>query len=639
MPDFLLEYLPYLTTSVDGLNFVSTLFADDRFIGAIIYIFLAVTIIALFVYFWSALNQLGQIDKLNKLIGVASTEGQLYEQFDAINKQVSELRQKAPSVVTAWFEYGETLVRDPENPPNQKIWNTVRPHEFFNPTDLGFTRGFWQHLPSIFVSIGLLLTFFGIISALNALNTFDDESMRLFLQSARAKFLMSLSGLAASVVFTVIYKWVEWRKVRSSDKLCDTIEALVLFKTPAELADLQLTELKQQSQQLQALGNNMGAQIGSVVAESLSQQLSPVLDRVGNSAGDSVGGMVRELGDALNSKLNDSLDEMSKTLSTINTSLISVSEKLTDSTGDIGSEVTTAIQSINAAASEMAQQASERERGSRERLQLEQDATKEHMNQILKSIEENTRSNASQLNEAAKQLGDAVADLTKSVISTGESLSVAAQDELNKVGGTVAATLDTVSGSISDKFNDSAEHLLSGLSQFERAINGSLVGPVESLAKGLDHTNAAVEQNALAIEKAAAATAQSSQQLQENASSMANVALPIANATKQIESVYTQFGKAVDHMVEAMRAAEAANQTSAHNVRTVMAELEQLIGRVDTIDDKLGAAMSEILEKNRQVSDQVTQHANEVTNIFSKGVNSLKEAVGSLEDFKPASES
>ncbi len=68
----------------------------------------------------------------------------------------------------AWGEYHETMVF-PEADSNDVVRNSLRPSTFFDPEDLGFAIAWWRILPGLFVSIGLLLTFLGLIAALTAI--------------------------------------------------------------------------------------------------------------------------------------------------------------------------------------------------------------------------------------------------------------------------------------------------------------------------------------------------------------------------------------------------------------------------------------------------------------------------------------
>ena len=106
----------------------------------------------------------------------------------------------------AWGEYHETMVH-PEPGSDDVVRNSLRPNAFFDAEDLGFDGGWWRILPGLFVSVGLLLTFLGLIAALTAIGGAEitDDSLRELLNAASAKFIMSLTGLACSIGLTPVF--------------------------------------------------------------------------------------------------------------------------------------------------------------------------------------------------------------------------------------------------------------------------------------------------------------------------------------------------------------------------------------------------------------------------------------------------
>jgi hypothetical protein len=112
------------------------------------------------------------------------------------------------SVATAWREYRKTLVAYETG--GGVLWsNAVRPSTFFNVEDLGFVPAFWRIVPGLFVTVGLFLTFLGLIAALHAMDLTADKvqaSLRDLLTIASAKFTMSLTGLFCSIIFTVVLR-------------------------------------------------------------------------------------------------------------------------------------------------------------------------------------------------------------------------------------------------------------------------------------------------------------------------------------------------------------------------------------------------------------------------------------------------
>ena len=81
--------------------------------------------------------------------------------FGEIEKQTGPEHRLA----IAWSEFRETTVL-PERDA-VPLRNTVRPAAFFAREELGLDHGIWRYVPALFVSVGLLLTFLGLVAALD----------------------------------------------------------------------------------------------------------------------------------------------------------------------------------------------------------------------------------------------------------------------------------------------------------------------------------------------------------------------------------------------------------------------------------------------------------------------------------------
>jgi hypothetical protein len=98
-------------------------------------------------------------------------------------------------------------------------------------------------LPGYYISIGLLLTFLGLVAALyfaaRGFRAGDMDQARLaivqLLNAASFKFLSSVAALAASLLLSVFLRFANGRIAAARDRLIDRIEALV---TVARLHDL-----------------------------------------------------------------------------------------------------------------------------------------------------------------------------------------------------------------------------------------------------------------------------------------------------------------------------------------------------------------------------------------------------------------
>src|SRR5215467_6448418 len=63
-----------------------------------------------------------------------------------------------------WKQFKDTLILPNSARIDDKIiYNTTRPHDYFNTHETGLQFRFYRALPNVFVGIGLLLTFFGLV--------------------------------------------------------------------------------------------------------------------------------------------------------------------------------------------------------------------------------------------------------------------------------------------------------------------------------------------------------------------------------------------------------------------------------------------------------------------------------------------
>ena len=144
---------------------------------------------------------------LRQHIEQATDKDALAANIDVVSASIEAEASSAPrrQIAEAWKEYRATLITH-EADGQIFIRNAVRPSIFFNADDLNFGPGFWKVVPGLFVTIGLFLTFLGLISALSSMDLTADKvqnSLRDLLTIASAKFIMSLTGLFCSIIFTI----------------------------------------------------------------------------------------------------------------------------------------------------------------------------------------------------------------------------------------------------------------------------------------------------------------------------------------------------------------------------------------------------------------------------------------------------
>ena len=188
-------------------------------------------------------------------------EGISGQQVDALSSEFATWRNSGHGdrhrLGVAWKEFEETLVRAPEEHRHTDIGNTVRPSNFFSLSDLGVSTGFWRAWPGVFVTLGLLLTFLGLIAALNTIGgDLSDEALSTLLTVASAKFIMSLTGLFCSILFGFFLRSGLGRVDAALHGLCDTLERRLPYVSLEQIAKDQLAEVKKHLSRLRPLSRS-----------------------------------------------------------------------------------------------------------------------------------------------------------------------------------------------------------------------------------------------------------------------------------------------------------------------------------------------------------------------------------------------
>ena len=112
---------------------------------------------------------------------------------------------------------------------------------------MGFSAGFWRYVPTLFVSVGLFLTFLGLVSALESIvpakgEVIGSDQLGTLLSVASAKFIMSLTGLLCSILFTLVLRIGIARAEAASHQVANEIESRLSFISLEYLAIEQLTK-------------------------------------------------------------------------------------------------------------------------------------------------------------------------------------------------------------------------------------------------------------------------------------------------------------------------------------------------------------------------------------------------------------
>ena len=189
--------------------------------------------------------------------------GEFARQFEAVQQAMMRAQPAAPDLQRGWIEYRQTFVElEPE-----AISTSAHAGDFFGGAGrAGRTLEWWAN---IFVAIGLLFTFLGIVAALSQATRAIDSgggaaqmqaALGALLSIAAAKFWTSVAGIAASLLLRIVGR--RWRDALEGyeAELCEGLDACVTHISPQSVALQQLQELRR-------LGALLGA--GALVATQI----------------------------------------------------------------------------------------------------------------------------------------------------------------------------------------------------------------------------------------------------------------------------------------------------------------------------------------------------------------------------------
>ena len=251
-----------------------------------------------------------------------------HERLIDIDRRFKELeKKKGPRhrLGTAWEEFRETTVNPARE--NDSLHNTVRPMVFFDREELGLERGWWRQVPPLFISFGLFLTFLGLVAALDQTGRILDnastgdegvttEGLKTLLRIAGAKFIMSLTGLLCSIVFTVWLRLAARRTDGALHELCTDIENGCQFLSQQIVLREMLDQARQQTDHLKTFGTELVAQVARPLREDLPAAIRTALAGSSNEAtrafNEAAETMLREMTEALRSIRDTSADSARK---------------------------------------------------------------------------------------------------------------------------------------------------------------------------------------------------------------------------------------------------------------------------------------------------------------------------------------
>jgi methyl-accepting chemotaxis protein len=632
-------------------------------------------------YWWQVSRQTRTLKWLRSIINGHETPQSFTSAITDIDAAIKEKRKdkRYKTVVAAWTEYRETLVLHGEGDARH-LRNSVRPSTFLNLEDLEYGAGFWRIVPGLFVTIGLFLTFLGLVAALDQMDVknSDPAEMQLMLDklltTASAKFIMSLTGLACSIVFTVVLRLGLGKLEHHIHALCSRVEYLLKFISLEDIAVEQLQAIKEQREHFRTIGMELVAELGrplreelpQTISRSISETIGPMMDRVAQVGTEGVGGMINNLSDKFSSDVSGALANASDSIELAGRKIGELAARMDQSSGSMNEQLMASIATLTTTLGDIRKNTEDSAARTGEVFREGAEKMLAVMSETLQDIRDNTGRGAEAIKDAATEMR-AAAETFK------EELSNAAQAGAQQVEGQMAKTADAASGAITEasqqvlgSFGETAQRIANMSTAMADKLSGELLKPLDdigdklsSLSRELGNGTSEFRRLAEGVKTGADATVVAANTFRTATQDMTSAAAPIRSSVERIDGavskLQTSTAQTADIMVKGaqntVQSAEAALKSAsdilAGKQRAIEAALEgvkEVIDRMkgqgdklDELDSKLGDAFEKYAKHVSSALEMMVDHAREMQAHLSPAIDQMREVVEQAERFIPQS--
>lgn len=644
-------------------------------IGILIWLLVSILVVGI-----SSHRKLNALKWLGGEIRTTKNEAAFAAQINKISQQAKKVRTRSgyAHITAAWDEFRETLIEDKSADP-PVLRNSVRPSSFFNLEDLHFGPGFFRYMPGLFVTVGLFLTFLGLISALQVMegelkNAEGDmrDGLSNLLGAASAKFIMSLTGLLASIVFTIVLRSLTGRVDRRIHALCADLETRLSFISLEAVAMEQLEIARGQKDSFQEIGttlvaelnNSMQTEIPQSISSSISTAMAPLLDQVGKAGTDGVGQMVTDLSSRFSEDIGRTLSDASAQLSAAGDKIASLSERMDRSSGQMGQEMEASIGKLANAAEDLSTRLASAAETTDGTLSAGAEKLLEIMNETLKGIRHNTAEGTDALKEAAADMRASAGTFREELDAAATSGSEAVRSRMETAGAEVEGTISEAGRGMADLVTRSGQDLLSATDEFREKIRADLVEPItevvdqfDKLADRLKDGSGQIATAAGHIKSGGETTRSAAETLIAASRDLHAATGPVRSSVERIETATDGLAKSTAEAAEtvtkssretaenAARVLDAAKaalsgeqkliETSLTKLGEALDHMERQREQIDDMDDKLGVAFTQFASHVRTSLDTFAEHVRKMNGELAPALDTMREIVDQAERFRP----
>ncbi|MGD9966392.1 MAG: anti-phage ZorAB system protein ZorA [Hyphomonadaceae bacterium] len=562
--------------------------------------------------------------------------------YSAVAEALNQEKAGAEPLVSAWREFHETVIDETESP----IRNTQRPSLYFARAAPKLTRlTFWSN---VMVAGGLLLTFLGLIVALNvaskgmlngATQADMQASLRELLTVAGAKFFTSVAGVGCSLMLRFAEHNLHKKITGRTETLCALLERGLLYAPPQRLAAEQLEVLREQRDQLKSFNTDFALQLSERMGAQFQQALLPVsssLSQLNDNMVQMSSGLGQGAAKAVEEASGGELRALGQTLAALSERLAGLNSAVENSSDGASSKIRAAGEDFAQAAADI--------KTSFNRLLGDMDAAGERISrrgdEAARSQDEAFARSVAQLEEAQTRLAAAVEDAARNLNGAGSAAAQAMQNSLSEtLKAGVAASSQTFGAAIEEAgagLRQASGEIVQAITTASVQLNRSADRFVRS-GESAERAGAAMSAVANHAQSTAAAMGAASQNLQTVATPIAQAARAASESAQRIQQSIEQRSateaqtlQSLTAMADSIRQTHAAAEQAWTDYRTRFAEVDEALGKAMVL---LGDSLGDSLSQFRGFASTVDEKLGAAVSKLSTSLSIIEEYAGNLDEY------
>ena len=551
-----------------------------------------------------------------------------------------------------WREFRNTLHEQQGEHDGQLVTVAVRAtipaDSFFNGqyiVDSRLQTEFFKHLPGILTGVGIIGTFLGLITGLQAFKVSEDagqvrESLELLLGGVFEAFIVSATAITLAMIVTLLEKALLASLYRFTEDIAQHLDSLFTAGAGEEYLSRLVTASEDSASQSKILKDALVGDLKTILHEMNERQItaqaaqSEALGRhITGGIENSLQAPLKQIGDLVSKASGDQSAVAAELLKDV---MASFSQRLNELFGgqitgiqELNQKSAQAMQDAVASLNQLVGRMEDNSQRSGDTMAdkmgqaVEEMARRQaDMNQQTQSFVESIRQMvASSQTETNAKLNEAIGDLNKHVTEMISALQTQATQSHQEQQRREESLNDRTQGMVTS-LGDSVADVVTQMAASTAQMQQSVASLERTTTASIDKLNA----GATTLEQGATAFARAGDKVTEALGQAATV----ANKMTEVSGSLTSSSSALQSILADYRSNREATGSMLTEVRAVVeaakreASLTQdVLGRIQSAADKLAAAQEETEDYLEGISEVLAKAHGEFANGTTSTLNKM----------------